>query len=162
MFGNFMVAHLIGATKGNEKPFRAAEKILTRKGCICFCPMIFDYNEYLTFPKNGEILDDMCEAKLEVCDFLVLVTPDHVGESTTLRILQAHDLHKPIFTLEGDRLKPYSYEYTEMFQRVMDLEDDQSDTISVAMKADTDLDSIRDNILAEDVVCLKPFDVKEG
>lgn len=119
MFGEFMVAHLIGKARGNEERFRFTEKVVTRMGFICFCPLIFNLDEYYSYPNNGRILDDMCGAKLEVADFCVLVTPDHVGESTTMRILQSIDMGKPVFELKDGKLVPYSYVDNDQYHRVM-------------------------------------------
>lgn len=39
----------------------------------------------------------MCYEKLLVCDFCVVVTPEHIGKSTTNRIRQAIQLNKPVY-----------------------------------------------------------------
>lgn len=94
MFGKYMVAHLLGITREHEKQFRDVEMALTKDGFICFAPVIYDFDVYQKFP---EMLNNMCYEKLLVCDFCVLVTPEHIGRSTTDRILQAIDLGKPVY-----------------------------------------------------------------
>lgn len=104
----FRTVHLIGITREHETQFRKAEKTLTRMGYIVFAPVFYSKEEYLSFGNEPNMLDDMCYEKLQMCDFLVLVTPEHIGKSTTLRIKQAAVMGKKIYTLENDKLKEYS------------------------------------------------------
>ena len=53
------------------------------------------------------MLNDMCYEKLKVCDLCVLVTPEHVGKSTTMRIQQAKDIGIPVYTFNEGELMPY-------------------------------------------------------
>jgi len=39
----------------------------------------------------------MCYEKLLVCDFCVVVTPEHIGKSTSNRIRQAISMNKPVY-----------------------------------------------------------------
>ena len=103
----YEIAHLIGITREHEEQFRNAEKILTRKGYIVFTPVFYNMEEYLSFGKYPNMLDDMCYEKLLMCDFLVLVTPEHVGKSTTLRREQANTMGKKVYVLENDILKEF-------------------------------------------------------
>lgn len=103
----YKIAHLIGITREHEKQFRNAEKILTGKGYIVFAPVIYNMQEYLSFGEYPNMLDDMCYEKLIMCDFLVLVTPEHIGKSTTLRIRQANTMGKKVYVLENDVLKEF-------------------------------------------------------
>lgn len=101
------IAHLIGITREHEDQFRNAEKILTRKGYIVFAPVFYNVEEYLSFGEYPNMLDDMCYEKLLICDFLVLVTPEHIGKSTTLRIEQATTMGKKVYVLENDVLREF-------------------------------------------------------
>lgn len=105
MFGKYKVAHLLGITREHEKQFRHVETELTKMGYICFVPVIYNletYNQY------SELLDDMCYEKLLVCDICVIVTPEHIGKSTTVRIKQATELNKPIYVWQDNSLKLYT------------------------------------------------------
>lgn len=46
----------------------------------------------------------MCYEKLLVCDFCVVVTPEHIGKSTSNRIRQAISMNKPVYVWENDGL----------------------------------------------------------
>lgn len=74
-------------------------------GYICFVPAIYDFDEY---KKYSDMINDMCYEKLLVCDLCVVVTPEHIGISTSNRILQALDLGKPVYIWENDSLKEYT------------------------------------------------------
>lgn len=102
MFGRYKVAHLLGSTKGNERQFRYVEIELTKMGYICFAPAIYNFDVYNQIP---DLLDDMCYEKLLVCDICVVVTPDHIGKSTSNRIKQALDLGKPVYIWVDNALK---------------------------------------------------------
>lgn len=104
---NYKVAHLVGITREHEKQFRGAEKTLTRKGYIVFTPVFYRMEEYLSFGEYPNMLDDMCYQKLLLCDFLVIVTPEHIGKSTSNRIKQAMELNKPVYVLENGDLKEF-------------------------------------------------------
>lgn len=99
MIGKYRVAHLFGITREHEPQFRHVEKELTKAGYICFVPAIYDFNVYKQYP---DLLDDMCYEKLLVCDFCVVVTPEHIGQSTTNRILQAIHLGKPVYVWKNN------------------------------------------------------------
>lgn len=101
MLGKYKVAHLLGITREHEKQFRHVETELTKAGYICFAPVIYNLNTYNQYP---DLLDDMCYEKLLVCDFCVVVTPEHIGKSTANRIRQAIELGKQIFVWENDGL----------------------------------------------------------
>lgn len=104
MFGKYKVAHLLGITREHEKQFRSVETELTKKGYICFAPVIYSLDVYNQYP---DLLDDMCYEKLLVCDFCVLVTPEHIGKSTRNRIKQAVRLGKPVYVYEDGELKDF-------------------------------------------------------
>ena len=104
MIGTFKVAHLLGITRDHEKEFRNVERILTKNGFICFAPVIYNYDEYMM---NQSMIDDMCYAKLRVSDLCVIVTPDHIGQSTTRRIWQAESLGIPVFVWKNGVLEEY-------------------------------------------------------
>lgn len=104
MFGKYKVAHLLGITREHEKQFRYVEQKLTKKGYICFAPVIYDYDVYKEYE---DMLNDMCYEKLKVADLCILVTPEHVGKSTTIRIKQAKELGIPVYVLEDDLIVPY-------------------------------------------------------
>lgn len=104
MLGRYKVAHLLGSTKDNERQFRHVEIELTKMGYICFAPAIYDFDVYNKIP---DLLDDMCYEKLLICDICVLVTPDHIGKSTSNRIKQALDLGKPVYIWVDNTLKKY-------------------------------------------------------
>lgn len=97
MFGKFKVAHLLGITREHEEYFRHVEIEMTKRGFICFAPAIYDFDVY---KQNKDLLNEMCYQKLLYCDFCIIVTPDHIGKSTTKRILQAHELSKPVYAWE--------------------------------------------------------------
>lgn len=100
----FKVAHLCGLTRNNEKRFRECELELTKKGYICFAPVIYDldvYNQY------KDMIDDMCYFKLLNCDMLVVVTPEHIGKQTKDRIKQAQGLNIPVYLWINKELVPY-------------------------------------------------------
>lgn len=103
----YKIAHLVGITREHEKQFRSAEKILTRKGYIVFTPVFYNMEEYLSFGQCPNMLDDMCYWKLLFCDFIVIVTPEHIGKSTSNRIKQAIELNKPVYVLENGELKEF-------------------------------------------------------
>ena len=103
----YKIAHLIGSTRNHEKQFRDAEKVLTQKGYIAFAPVFYSVKEYLSFGEFPNMLDDMCYEKLLICDFLVLVTPEHIGTSTALRIEQAKAMDKKIYVLDNNILKEF-------------------------------------------------------
>lgn len=95
MFGKYKVAHLLGKTRRNEELFRECERVLTTDfGCICFVPIVYDLALY---NKCSDLLIDMCETKLDYCDLCVVVTPKHIGESTTTRIKQALNKGLPVY-----------------------------------------------------------------
>ena len=104
MFGKYNVAHLLGITREHEEQFRNVETELTKLGYICFAPVIYDFEIYKEY---AEVLDDMCYEKLLVCDICVVVTPEHIGKSTSNRIKQAIDLGKPIYVWSNDSLIKY-------------------------------------------------------
>lgn len=104
MFGKYKVAHLLGITREHESQFRHVERELTKAGYICFAPAIYDFDVYKQYP---DLLDDMCYEKLLVCDLCVVVTPEHIGKSTTNRINQAISLNKPVYIWMDDKLMPY-------------------------------------------------------
>lgn len=101
MIGKYKVAHLLGITRDHEMQFRNVERELTKAGIICFAPAIYDYDIYKQYP---DMLDDMCYEKLLVCDYCVLVTPEHIGKSTTNRIMQAIALGKPVYVWKNDAI----------------------------------------------------------
>lgn len=103
----YKIAHLIGITREHEEQFRNAEKILTENGYIVFAPVFYNLEKYLSFGEYPNMLDDMCYQKLILCDFLVIVTPEHIGESTSNRIEQAKELNKPVYILENGELKNF-------------------------------------------------------
>lgn len=95
MFGKYKVAHLLGKTRRNEELFRECERILTTNfKYICFAPVVYDLALY---SQCNDLLIDMCEAKLDYCDLCVVVTPLHIGESTTTRIKQALKKGIPVY-----------------------------------------------------------------
>ena len=104
----FEWALLIGSTRNNEKRFRDAEKIVTEKGFIVFTPVFYDYEEYKLFGDYPNMLDKMCYQKFCMSDILVLVTPEHIGHRTSVRIQQAKECHKKIFIIEGTKLKEFT------------------------------------------------------
>lgn len=101
MIGSYKVAHLLGYTRDNEMQFRYVERELTKAGNICFAPAIYDFNIYKQY---SDMLDNMCYEKLLACDFCVVVTPEHIGKSTSNRILQAINLGKPVYLWINDGL----------------------------------------------------------
>lgn len=104
MIGTFKVAHLIGITRDHEAVFRDAEKFLTKIGYICFAPAIYNYDEYMI---HKEMIDDMCTAKFNICDIVVVVTPEHIGKSTTGRIKDAMEKKIPVFTFVNNAIVPF-------------------------------------------------------
>lgn len=98
----FKIAHLIGITRNHEDVFRHAERVLTEQGYIVFCPVFYDLDKYLSFGEYPNMLDRMCYEKLTICDIIVLVTPEHVGTSTSNRIREADALHKPVYILNNN------------------------------------------------------------
>lgn len=90
----YLIAHLAGITRNHEKQFREAEMELTKKGYICFAPVIYDFDVYKQYQS---MIDSMCSQKLEMCDMLVVVTPEHIGRSTSMRIKQAIELGKKVY-----------------------------------------------------------------
>lgn len=101
MFGKYKVAHLLGITREHEKQFRNAEIELTKQGYIYFAPVIYNFETYKQYP---DLLDDMCYEKLLVCDFCVVVTPEHIGKSTSNRIRQTISMNKPVYVWEDNGL----------------------------------------------------------
>lgn len=101
MFGKYKVAHLLGITREHETQFRHVEKELTKAGYICFAPVIYNLAIYKQYP---DMLDDMCYEKLLVCDFCVVVTPEHIGKSTSNRIRQAINMGKPVYVWKDNGL----------------------------------------------------------
>lgn len=110
MAKKFKIAHLAGITREHEEQFRSAEKVLTEMGYIVFAPVFYDYAKYKSFGEWPNMLDEMCSQKLELCDFLVIVTPEHVGKSTPLRIKQAKAVGKPVYVLQEGQLLPFRQE----------------------------------------------------
>lgn len=106
MLGKYEVAHLLGVTRGNMHRFRLVEEKLTKQGYICFAPVIYQYDVYLKYDK---MLDEMCYEKLKIADLCVIVTPEHIGKSTSLRIRQAFDLKIPVYTFQDDKLVPFNF-----------------------------------------------------
>lgn len=113
MFGKFKVASLIGSTKDRETEFRHVEKELTKLGYICFAPAIYNYEEYLTV---ADIVNDMCYAKLMVCDICVIVNPQRIGKSTKSRIEQAENLNIPVYKWENESLVEYRKSVIEVYK----------------------------------------------
>lgn len=105
MLGKYEVAHLLGVTRGNMHRFRLVEEKLTKQGYICFAPVIYQFDVYLKYDK---MLDEMCYEKLKISDLCVIVTPEHIGKSTSLRIKQAYDLKIPVYTFQNDKLVPFT------------------------------------------------------
>lgn len=101
MIGKYKIAHLLGITREHEPIFRHIEHELTKAGYMCFAPAIYDFDIYKQYK---DLLNDMCYEKLLVCDFCVVVTPEHIGESTTNRIKQALELKKPVHIWVDDGL----------------------------------------------------------
>ena len=62
----------------------------------------------LVIDADGNILDDMCYEKLLVCDICVVVTPEHIGKSTTNRIKQAFELGKPVYLWENGNMVEFT------------------------------------------------------
>lgn len=100
MLGMFKVAHLIGKTRNEETRFREAELALTKRGYICFAPVIYNLDEYLA---NKPLIDQMCQAKLYNADIVVLVTPEHIGEQTDAMLHQAREMGLPTFVFTDKR-----------------------------------------------------------
>lgn len=105
MFGKFKTAHLLGITRDHKEQFRHVEEELTKAGYICFTPVFYDLNIYNQMP---DLLDDMCYEKLLVCDLCVVVTPEHIGKSTTNRINQAFALGKPVYLWENEHMVEFT------------------------------------------------------
>lgn len=99
LFGKYKVVHLIGITREHREQFQAAEEYLTKCGYIVFKPVFYDLDIYNQYP---EMLDDMCYEKLLVADIVCIVTPEHIGKSTQLRIKQAKELGKEIIVWENN------------------------------------------------------------
>lgn len=104
MFGKYKVAHLLGKTRGNEKRFRHVEMELTKQGYICFAPAIYDFDVYKNY---ATMIGNMCYEKLLMCDICVVVTPEHVGQSTSRRINEARELGKPVYTWYNNKLTDF-------------------------------------------------------
>ena len=104
LYHEYKIAHLLGKTRNNELLFRHVEKVLTLQGYICFTPVIYNLEEYLQYP---EMLDNMCYQKLLMSDICVIVTPDHIGESTTKRIQQCKEFNIPLYVFEDEQLTKY-------------------------------------------------------
>lgn len=111
MIGPYKVAHLLGITREHEEIFRHVEIELTKEGYIVFRPAIYDFEVYKA---NAEMLDDMCYAKLFVCDFCVIVTPEHIGKSTKMRIKQAFDMHRPVYKWDKESNDLVEFSYGEL------------------------------------------------
>lgn len=94
MIGNYKTVYLLGVTCWHEPSFRKAEVELTKRGYIVLAPAVYDYENYLTCK---DLLKDMYYEKLKLCDFCVLVTPEHVELSISLRIRQAIEMKKPVY-----------------------------------------------------------------
>lgn len=99
MIGNYKTVYLLGVTCWHEPSFRKAEVELTKRGYIVLAPavydyVIYDYENYLTCKDS---LKDICYEKLKSSDFCVLVTPEHVELSISLRIRQAIEMKKPVY-----------------------------------------------------------------
>lgn len=107
MLGNFKLAHLGGITRGHEAIFRECERYLTLNGFICFAPVIYDVD---TWSLNKEMLDDMCFEKLQIADLFVIVTADHIGKSTRLRMRQSRVLNIPVYIYEYGKIRQLSDE----------------------------------------------------
>ena len=99
MFGKYKILHLCGVCQDHMERFREAEDTLTKQGFICFTPVVYDLDIYRQY---ADLLDDMCYEKLLVCDAIVIVTPEHIGKSTSLRIQQAKELGKGLTGEEND------------------------------------------------------------
>lgn len=83
---------------------RECELELTKKGYICFTPVIYDFDIYKQYK---DMIDDMCYSKLLNCDMLVVVTPEHIGKQTKNRIKQAQGLNIPVYLYINKELVPY-------------------------------------------------------
>lgn len=59
-------------------------------------PVFYNVEEYLSFGEFSNMLDGMCYEKLLICDFLVLMMPEHIGMSTVLRMEQWFSIKKPV------------------------------------------------------------------
>lgn len=94
MIGNYKTIYLLGVTCWHEPSFRKVEVELTKRGYIVFAPAIYDYENYLACKDS---LKDMYYEKLKLCDFCVLVTPEHVEPSISLRIRQAIEMKKHVY-----------------------------------------------------------------
>lgn len=118
MIGKYEVAHLLGITRYHEPKFRQVERELTQRGYICFAPAIYNYDIYLN---HKNMLNDMCYQKLLVCDFCVLVTPEHVGKSTSNRIRQAMELSIDVYVWDYEHNSlGYLIENERMLQKLID------------------------------------------
>ena len=100
----FKIVHLLGKTRGNLRLFREVERELTLQGYICFAPVIYTLDEYY---KYADLLDDMCYQKLLMTDICVIVTPDHIGRSTTKRIQQCQYFGIPVYLWKNGKLIEY-------------------------------------------------------
>ena len=103
VFSNFKLVHLIGSTKQNKEKFIEAEKELTKQGYIVFKPVLYgdEVND-----DNLQMLTDMCTEKLQVCDIVCLVTPEHMGESTMNRLIQAREMNRTLMVYNNKKMKP--------------------------------------------------------
>lgn len=97
----YKIVHLLGSVKNNEGIFRYIELKLTNMGYIVFAPVIYDYDIY---KQNKEMIDEMCEQKLNMSDFCVVVNPQHIGESTRKRIEQCFILNKAVYFWQNGHL----------------------------------------------------------
>ncbi len=93
---NFSCGRCFFIEQRQKRQFRDAEKILTGKGCIVFATVFYNAEEYLSFGEFPNMLDGMCYEKLLICDFLVLMMPEHIGMSTVLRMEQWFSIKKPV------------------------------------------------------------------
>lgn len=113
----FKFAHLVGSTRNNQDLFRSVEKELTLRGYICYVPVLYKLEEYL---ENKEMIDDMCYQKLLHSDICVIVTPDHIGRSTTMMIYQCREiLNIPVYKfIHGKLIELTNYEFMEIIEGV--------------------------------------------
>lgn len=107
MIGKYQLIHIGGVTRNNEKIFRKIEHELTLKGYICWAPVVYDVEVWRS---NQEMLDDMCYAKLTVCDIFLIATPWHIGQSTQLRISQCKEFDIPVMVYNHSTKKMEKYE----------------------------------------------------
>lgn len=68
------------------------------------CPSDYDIDVYKQY---SNLIDDICYQKLLICDLCVIVTPEHIGESTKKRIRQSIELGKPVYVWKDNEFKLY-------------------------------------------------------